>query len=99
MNILPQNILALRFFLFRDCGVAGLDGGLCHWVCGETEEVTDGEGAWGLGPGSFLRDLSQFPAPTVNCVKVTQKMALALCTALRVFIQVTICEERVAPPL
>ena len=23
--------------MFCDCGVAGFDGGLCHWVCGETE--------------------------------------------------------------
>ena len=24
-------------FMFCDCGVAGLEGGPCHWVCGETE--------------------------------------------------------------
>ena len=27
--------------IFCDFGVAGFDGGLCHWVCGETEEVTE----------------------------------------------------------
>ena len=61
--------------MFYDCGVAGLEGGLCHWVCGETGVTAEsGSGAWALLP---LRDLSQPRAP-VTSVKVTQRMALSL---------------------
>ena len=64
----------------------------------ETEEVTHWKGAWGLGPLSFLRDLSPSQGPS-ELWKSDSEDGTHRCRMMSVFDQVTTYKDKAAPPL